>query len=30
MKRATKKETEIRVAHPAELVLGDQAYSAFT
>ena len=30
MKRATKKETETRVAHAAELVLEGQAYSAFT
>ena len=30
MKRATKKETETRVAHAAELVLEGQAYSAVT
>ena len=30
MKRATKKETETRVAHAAELVLKGQAYSAVT
>ena len=30
MKRATKKETETRVSHAAELVLEGQAYSAVT
>ena len=30
MKRATKKETEKRVAHAAEFVLEEQAYSAVT
>ena len=30
MKRATKKETETRVAHAAELVLEGQAYSSIT
>ena len=30
MKRATKKETETRVAHAAELVLEGQAHSAVT
>ena len=30
MKRATKKETETRVAHAAELVLEGQAYGAVT